>query len=1221
MHQLILFALLGIGTGALTAGLAIGLVATYRGSGVINLAIGAVAMVAGYAYWAVRTGDIGPGLGAAPSFVIAILVAVALGVAMELLAFRPLRTASPVVKLVASVGVLLTAQAAMLLIFGPFPKEEPSIISNAPTNFLGFSVPGSNLVLAAIVIGTAGVLWAVYRWSRFGLETKAAFENETSANLIGLSVNRLSMSNTLLACVVAGAIGVLAAPVATLDSQVLPLAVVPALAAALFADFTSFPVACLFGLALGALQNVLYYISTLSWFPTDQGVAWPGVQQILILVAIILALFLRGKKLPQRGERVEKRLPIVPRPERLMQPAVFALVIGVAALIILPFDFRQALVNTMIAAALTLSIIVITGFVGQMSLMQLALAGLSGYLVSHLATGAGIGFPFGPLLAAAAATIVGLLVGLSALRVRGVQLAVVTFAAAVAIENAWFTSNTVGGGNGGAPVPQPHLFGINLGNAAGFRGLDGQLPSPILGFGILVVTVGLCLLVANLRRSSTGQRMLAVRSNERAAAAAGINVRNIKLIAFGLSSFIAGLAGVMYAYNFGSVSATTFDALTELGFVAFAFIGGITMISGSLFAGLVATEALIPYAMQKWFGLSGTWALLFGGVGVIFNLVLYPEGAAGAGLKRKLKRQRLAAAGLSPTGIAGAVHATRAAALQLLPSAIASAVTTFVASNDGGQSTAMPEGSATGTAAEQVAAKSLEVKNLTVRFGGLTPVDDVSLEIRPGEIVGLIGPNGAGKSTLIDAISGFTRPASGSILFDGNDVTKLPPHERALAGLVRSWQSVDLFDDVSVRENMEVTAHRTLFGTVRDLIWPQRATLSNTARAAVGRFGLDPDLERLPVELSFSQRRMLTTARAVALSPSVLLLDEPAGGFSDVRRRELAKAIEPLAREKGMGLLVVDHDMPFVMSMCDRVVVLNFGSKIADGTPDEVRADPKVIDAYLRGHSSDHAKEDVEVGAAARTRRERRSAERGDVLLAARGMAVGYYETPVVRGIELEVRPGEITALLGANRAGKTTTLLGLAGAVQPLEGEVEWLGETLTKRVPLHKRASQGLGFLTDERAVFQQLTVAQNLRVDARCDIDEVLRLFPELQPHLNRRAGLLSGGQQQMLGLGRALARSPRVLLVDEMSLGLAPAVVARLMEVLRQAADEHGVGVVLVEQHVQEALRISDRVCVVAGGRMTLAGNVDDVIDQVEDAFLADVLGSSTVQGEPPVGASA
>jgi branched-chain amino acid transport system permease protein len=288
----------------------------------------------------------------------------------------------------------------MLLAFGPFPKSMPSIIRNGSVEFLDFTVPRVNLVLAAIVVVAAAVLAAVYRWSRFGLETKAAFENETSAQLIGLSVNRLSMANTMIASVIAGAIGVLAAPVTQLDSQVFPLAVVPALAAAVFAGFTSFGIACAAGLAIGAAQNILYYLSTLSWFPTDHGVALPGVQQLLVLVLMVIALFLRGDKLPQRGEHVEKRLPIVPRPERVLRPALIAFFACGIGLIVLPYDFRQALINTIIAVALTLSVIVITGYVGQVSVVQLALAGVSGYIVSHLAADAGIGFPIAPLLAA-----------------------------------------------------------------------------------------------------------------------------------------------------------------------------------------------------------------------------------------------------------------------------------------------------------------------------------------------------------------------------------------------------------------------------------------------------------------------------------------------------------------------------------------------------------------------------------------------------------------------------------------------------------------------------------------------------------------------------------------------------------------------------------------------------------------------------------------------------
>jgi ABC-type branched-subunit amino acid transport system ATPase component len=304
---------------------------------------------------------------------------------------------------------------------------------------------------------------------------------------------------------------------------------------------------------------------------------------------------------------------------------------------------------------------------------------------------------------------------------------------------------------------------------------------------------------------------------------------------------------------------------------------------------------------------------------------------------------------------------------------------------------------------------------------------------------------------------------------------------------------------------------------------------------------------------------------------------------------------------------VVDHDMPFVMGLCDRIVVLNFGTKIADGTPAKVRADPEVIAAYLRGHAAD-ATADTAPAAAPLAQRARVSTER-EVLLSAHDLAVGYYDQPVVRDLELEVRAGEVTALLGANRAGKTTTLLGLAGVIQPMNGEVYWLGQLVRKRTPIHERARQGLGFLTDGRSVFHDLSVLENLKLDKRCDVTQALAFFPELEPLLKRRAGLLSGGEQQMLGLGRALARRPKVLLVDEMSLGIAPRIVTRLMDVVRQAADEHGIGVIIVEQHVHEALRISDRVCVVAGGRMTLAGTVDQVYERVEEAFLADVLGTT------------
>jgi branched-chain amino acid transport system permease protein len=652
VDQVLLFALLGLGSGSLIAGIALGVVLTYRGSGIINLAVGAVAMVAGYSMWSLKTGFFGPDFATGPALVITLLVALTMGVLMELLAFRPLRTASPLAKMAASIGVLLLAQGAVLLGFGTAGKPAPSVLPTGTVELFGVTVPVNRFILAGIVIAVAIALTGLYRWSRFGLATRAASENEVAAMLAGLSPNRLSMANTLLASLVAGGLGVLAASVTQLNATTLPLQVIPALAAALFARFTSFWIACTAGLLIGMAQSELDYLSTLSWFPQDQGHAMPGLKDLFVFIVIVIAMFWRGASLPGRGELVEKRLPLAPRPEHLLRPAIIATLACGIALIVLPFDFRQALTNSMIGATLILSVIAITGFVGQISAVQLALSGVAGFAISRLATEWGIEFPLAPLIAAAGVTLLGLITAVSALRVRGVSLAVVTLAAAVAIEQFIFVNATWGGGSGGSPVPQPELFGIDLGTNADYRGLDDKLPSPIFGFLVLGVALALFLLVAMLRRSRLGQRMLAVRSNERAAAAGGINVRNVKLATFGIASFIAAIAGALYAYNFGSVSATRFSALNGLVLIALAYLGGITMVSGAIFAGLITTEGLFPHIFDKWVlpqDKVGPWTLLVAGGALLVTLIVNPDGIAGTGYAKRQRKLKAMSASLSPT--------------------------------------------------------------------------------------------------------------------------------------------------------------------------------------------------------------------------------------------------------------------------------------------------------------------------------------------------------------------------------------------------------------------------------------------------------------------------------------------------------------------------------------------------------------------------------------------
>jgi branched-subunit amino acid ABC-type transport system permease component len=643
-----LFALLGLGEGALIAALAISVVVFYRGSGTINLSMGAVAMVASYVFYSFGAGSFGFHPPSWLGIVLTLAIVAVLGTIIELCVFWPLRSSSPLAKLAASLGLLLLAQSLIAIIYGNNTLSPSSVLPSSPVHVFGSAVPEDRLILALIVIMVAVAGWALYRFTQFGLATRAAAESEPYAMYAGLSPRWLSLSNSLLAGVIAGAFGILVAPLITLNTTTLPLEIVPALGAALFASFSSLGVACFAGLLMGAGASLLNYWASQSWFPKSQGNPLNGLPELLFFVLVAIAMFWRGSKIPARGELTEKRMPLAPRPENLARNSVIALVVGVVLLIVFPYDFRQALVNSMLGAMICLSLVVVVGFVGQISVVQVALAGVAGYAMSHMLTSVGgvwASFPLAALIGIGCALIVGVITAIAALRVRGVSLAVVTLAGAVAIEQFGFGNSAWGAQASGSPVKPLRIFGLNVSPQASFRGIDSKVPSPVFGIIVLVVLILLCILVAAIRRGAIGQRMLAVRSNERAAAAAGINVRRVKLTAFMVSALIAGVCGVLYAYNFETVSADLFGSVSALVVIAYAYFGGITMISGALFAGLGATEGLIPHAFDRWFGLSGNWALLIGAVGLLVTLVVNPDGIAGTAYwKRRAARQRAAAA-------------------------------------------------------------------------------------------------------------------------------------------------------------------------------------------------------------------------------------------------------------------------------------------------------------------------------------------------------------------------------------------------------------------------------------------------------------------------------------------------------------------------------------------------------------------------------------------------
>jgi len=450
----------------------------------------------------------------------------------------------------------------------------------------------------------------------------------------------------------------------------------------------------------------------------------------------------------------------------------------------------------------------------------------------------------------------------------------------------------------------------------------------------------------------------------------------------------------------------------------------------------------------------------------------------------------------------------------------------------------------------------LHIDNVSVSYGDVQALREVCLSVEAGAVIGLIGPNGAGKTTLLDVISGFVNATSGCVSLDGQRVDRLSPHRRARAGISRTFQSVDLFDDMTIAENLAVAAEA------------KTAALPDARRAAQ-LVGIDADDHRLAGALSLGERKRVALARALTSRPTLLLLDEPAAGLDHDERIALGSTLREIATS-GTSVVLVDHDLSLVLETCDRVVVLDFGRVIADAAPATVRTDPAVTSAYVGNISSLPTMEP--------------QAAPGHPVLSVQGLSAGYGASPVVADINLEVASGEIVALLGPNGAGKTTTLLALAGAIPHIRGQVEVLGQPL--RSGAHRQAAAGVAHVVQGRGVFTGLTTRENLRLvdrDGSATV-EVLELLPALKPLLRTPAGRLSGGEQQMLALARALAARPRLLIIDELSLGLAPMVVTELLATLARRARESGMGVLLAEQHAALALSVAGRAYVLAAGRL-------------------------------------
>ncbi|MBL7501243.1 ATP-binding cassette domain-containing protein [Frankia sp. CNm7] len=915
--------LLGLGNGAVFAALALALVLTYRSSGVINFATGAIALYVAYTYADLRNGELlvpipglprTVGLGTdslpfLPAALIALLIGALLGALLYVAVFRQLLDAPPLAKAVASLAVLIVIQQVMVMRVGVAPVSVEAIFPDERWTAGDLVVLSDRFYLAVSVIVLTLVLTAIFRFTRFGLLTRATASSQTGAYVSGVSANRVALSNWMISCAVAGAAGILIAPVSPLAPTTYTLFVVPALAAAVVGGFQNLVPAVAAGLAIGMLQaEALSLAAEHSWLPRT------GSAELVPLIVIIIALLVTGRAMPVRGGLMRQSLGQAPRARRLTMPTVLGTAIGVIALVATTGTMRSAVIGTFIAAIIGLSLVVVTGYAGQVSLAQLALAGAGAFLLSFVTESWNIPFPLAPIVAALGATVLGVLIGLPALRLRGLTLGIVTLALAYAIEAVWFR-NTQIVSTEGARVTQPKLFGLDLSIGTGHA-----FPRIEFGLMVLVVLVAVAWGVAKLRMSALGSAMLAVRANEQSAAGIGINVVKIKVISFALASFIAGLGGSMLAYRRGVVTFDSFTAIGGLALLTVAYLAGVTSVWGGLNAGLMAATGFLFYAIDRWV-VQGGWFQVITGLLLLLTIITKPEGIASDGHKLADK-------------INSVIEKRRPKKVPVPAQAPAA----------GGTSDRPAPAAATGRTA------ALEVSGLSVRYGGVVAVNDVALRVEPGKIVGLIGPNGAGKTSALDAITGFAR-ATGEVAYGGTRLDGLPPHARVHRGLARTFQSLELYEELTVEENVSAA-----LATVRG------AERHRRLHEALELTGITDRAHRRAGELSQGERQLVSIARACANNPGILLLDEPAAGLDSTESAWLGERIRGIAAT-GTGVLLVDHDVALVLGICDHIYVLEFGKLIAEGDPASIRANREVADAYLG--NAHHTGDDAAVAAGA----------------------------------------------------------------------------------------------------------------------------------------------------------------------------------------------------------------------------------------------------------------
>ena len=901
---LLLGTIFGMGYGLL----GIGLVLAYRSSGFINFAHGSVGLIVAAMMAVVVNGY---GVPYWLGFVGAVIAAALLSAGLEAFVVRKLAHAPRVLSMVATLGV---AEALLLLALsfskgglggGRFPQP-PGFPRFDLTVFVSPSA-SALLILSPVVVAALSIFWMR---SRYGLAIRGAAANPDSATLAGVDPRHMAMLSWALAGALAAFAAMLIIPnQSTVTADALgPDFIIRGLAVAAVAGFANLPLALGAGLGIGLIEQILATnTEATGWF------------EVVLFGLILVGVARRGRLGAIATESwavlaPDRRLPDAYRDVWLIRNlggVIGAVALAVAALAPLWITNRSAFVLSTIAAfaVIGISVSFLTGVAGQLSLGQVAFAAIGAVAGVRVATGTG-SMVLGLLAGGAVGAATSAVVGWPAMRIKGVLPAVATLAFALATFS-WLLREDWAFGTGLSSRPVS-IVGIDL------------LTSRAFYYVGLTVLAGVLAGAGLLRRSSFGRSLVAVRDNEAASRVLQISPRGLLLRAYGVAGFVAGVGGVVLAMSNTFVSRSIFTPSDSINVVSLAVIGGLSELTGPLLgaAYLIGAREFFDLELSALAGLNAAWLIL---------ILEQPRGIHGllASTRRNVIDQIARWRGVDPAAAAPTAQGPSDQPM-LLPVA-----------------TRTDSGRPEVTEQQPHEPVLLDVRGLTKRFGDLVAVNEVSFRVEPGETLGLIGPNGAGKTTLFELVSGYLRPDAGTVAFAGADVTRLAPEARSRRGMVRSFQNASLFPTLSPRDVLGLAYQRA---AGRSLVLAGSSVerrIEAEARQGLVAFGLQEVADQPISTLSTGTRRIVELAANVALRPRLLLLDEPSAGLAQAETEALAEVIAGLREAHGITLVVIEHDMPLLASVCNRMIALEVGEVIAEGTPAEVQAHPAVVRSYL----------------------------------------------------------------------------------------------------------------------------------------------------------------------------------------------------------------------------------------------------------------------------------